>query len=88
LCAGGERRALATSDDARFYAFLRGSQGGGQALAVFNFQAAPQAVTVDLTGHPIRALENLETGAVATIEDQYLSLDLPAYGYAIYQIQP
>ena len=38
LCAGGERRALPTSDDARFYAFLRGSQGGEQALAVFNFQ--------------------------------------------------
>ncbi len=79
--------ALPTSDDARFYAFLRGPQGGEQALAVFNFQPAPQTVTVDLTGHPIRSLENLETGAVAAIEDQCLSLDLPAYGYAIYRIQ-
>ena len=35
----------------------------------------------------IRSLENLETGAVAAIEDQCLSLDLPAYGYAIYRIQ-
>lgn len=87
LCAGGARQVLPTSDDARFYAFLRGSLGGEQALAVFNFQPTPQAVAVDLDGHQISALENLETGAIAVLDGQYLSLELPAYGYAIYRIQ-
>lgn len=87
LCAGGPRQALLTSDDARFYAFLRGAPDGEQALAVFNFQPTPQTVAVDLGGHLISALENLETGAIASLDGRYLTLDLPAYGYAIYQVQ-
>jgi hypothetical protein len=87
LCAGGERCQLPTSDDARFYAFLRGSADTELALAVFNFQPTAQPVTVDLTGQSIPALEDLLTGEQVTPAGDTLSLDLPAYGYKIYKIK-
>jgi hypothetical protein len=78
---------LPTSDEARFYAFLRGSAGGELALAVFNFQPTAQPVTVDLTGQSIPALEDLLTGEQVTPAGATLSLDLPAYGYRILGIK-
>lgn len=86
LCAGGARQQVATSDDARFYAFLRGSTGGERALAVFNFQPTAQRVTVDLAGQQVTALENLDSGETLTLAEPTLSLDLPAYGYAFYRV--
>ena len=83
LCAGGERCQLPTSDDTRFYAFLRGSAAAEQALAVFNFQPTDQLVTVDLTGQDIHILKDLLTGEKVTPAGDTLSLDLPAYGYRI-----
>jgi hypothetical protein len=85
LCAGGARRQLATSDDARFYAFVRAS-AGERALAVFNFQPTAQPVVVDLTGQSIAVLEDLISGEQATLAGEALSLDLPAYGYRMYRI--
>jgi hypothetical protein len=86
LCAGGTRRQLPTSDDARFYAFLRGSKDG-RALAVFNCQPEAHPVTVNLSGQSIHALEDLITGVQVTSAGDNFSLDLPAYGYRIYEVK-
>jgi hypothetical protein len=86
LCAGGARRQLPTSDDARFYAFLRGS-AGERALAVFNLQAEAHTITVNLVGQSIPTLEDLITGERVRPAGDSLSLDLPAYGYRIYGIK-
>lgn len=87
LCAGGARRALRTSDDARFYAFWRGAAGGEQALAVFNFQPTPQEIGVDLRGEQVAALEDLVSSELTAIDAGTLSLRLPAYGFAIYRVR-
>jgi len=87
LCAGGERRQLPTSDDARFYAFLRGSADSELALAVFNFQPTTQPVTVDLAGQSIHFLEDLLSEEQVIPAGNTLSLHLPAYGYKIYKIK-
>jgi hypothetical protein len=87
LCAGGARRALRTSDDARFYAFWRGEPGGEQALAVFNFQPSPQEIGVDLRGEQVSALEDLFSGELTAIDAGRLSLRVPAYGFAIFRVR-
>ncbi len=86
LCAGGSRIQLPTSDDSRFYAFLRGSAEGERALAVFNFQPSAQCVAVDLRGQDISALENLLSGEVTKITHQEEEFELPAYGYTIFRV--
>ena len=83
LCASGARQQLPTSDDTRFYAFLRGSTGEERALAVFNFQPTAQRVGVDLSGQSIPELVDLFTGEQVTPADATLSFDLPAYGYRL-----
>jgi glycosidase len=85
LCASGSRRQLPTSDDARFYAFLRGSMNG-QALAVFNFQPEAHPVIIDLSKSGITIPQvpiNLTTGTAYSkpIESTSYSVTLPAYGY-------
>ncbi|MBE0696679.1 MAG: alpha-glucosidase C-terminal domain-containing protein [Anaerolineaceae bacterium] len=85
LCAGGARAQVPTSDDTRFYAFLRGTDTE-RALAVFNFQSTPQQFSVDLSGQAIIALKNLLTGENVIPLGETLSMNLPAYGYHIYKI--
>ncbi len=85
LCAAGARRQVPTDDDARFYAFLRGS-AGERALAVFNFQPEAQPVLVDLAGLSIAGLEDLISGEQMALAGDTLSLDLPAYGYRLYRV--
>jgi len=86
LCAGGGRQQISTSDDSRFYAFLRGPVNGERALAVFNFQAGAQALSVNLTGQSIAALEDLLSGEKLAFTGQTLSIDLPPFGYRIFRI--
>jgi hypothetical protein len=78
---------MPTSDDARFYAFLR-ENAGERALAVFNFQPAAQPILVNLAGQPITLLEDLITGEQVTLTSDVLSLELPAYGYKLFKIVP
>ncbi|MBE0700045.1 MAG: alpha-glucosidase C-terminal domain-containing protein, partial [Anaerolineaceae bacterium] len=85
LCAGGKRVQIPTSDDTRFYAFLRGA-GTQRALAVFNFQSTPEQCSIDLSGQAISVLENLLTGENVIPMGETLSLNLPAFGYYIYKI--
>jgi hypothetical protein len=84
LCAGGARRQLTTSDDARFYAFLR-EHKGDRAIAVFNFQASPQTVEIDLGGLSIRSLEDLLSGETVPVTGKSLVLPLSGYGYRIFK---
>lgn len=86
LCAGGPRLQLPTSDDARFYAFLRGPVDGERALAVFNFQPALEQITVDLTGQSIAGLEDLLSGEKLACAGTDCSLALPAYGYRVFRV--
>jgi len=87
LCAGGARRQVPTSDDAFFYAFLRGSKDG-RALAVFNFQPEAHLVTVDLSDSGIAVPQtpiDLTTGATygTPIDSSNYTVTLPAYGYLL-----
>jgi len=87
LCAGGARRQVPTSDDAFFYAFLRGSKDG-RALAVFNFQPEAHLVTVDLSDSGIAVPQtpiDLTTGAAydMAIDSSSYTVTLPAYGYLL-----
>ena len=85
LCAGAARKQLPTSDDARFYAFLRGSAAEERVLAVFNFQASPETVSVDLAGTAAGRLMDIETNAELDAS-QPITLDLPAYGVRFFRL--
>jgi hypothetical protein len=87
LCAAGGRRQIPTSDDSRFYAFLRGPVDGKRALAVFNFQSEAQALSLDMDGLSISTLEDLLTGEKVTAAGTALSLTLPAYGFRLFQLR-
>jgi glycosidase len=86
LCAGGERRQLPTSDDARFYALLRQAPGVETVLAVFNFQPQPETVQVDLVGTSFngRAID-LISGETVDGSGR-LAVALPAYGYRFFSL--
>jgi glycosidase len=86
LCAGGERRQVETSDDARCYAFQRHS-AGENLLAVFNFQSTPEVVSINLNGLSLAALEDLFTGEQLEPAGKSLSLHLPAYGFRFFSIR-
>lgn len=87
LCAGGERHQVATSDDSRFYAFLRGSVDK-RLLAVFNFQTTSQEVIIDLRDLPsMKLLEELITGEKMIPAGNNISINLPAYGYRFFMIR-
>jgi hypothetical protein len=86
LCAAGARRQIPTSDDTRFYAYLRGPVDGERALAVFNFQPEAQALSLDLGSLSIASLEDLLTGETVAPAGQTLSFNLPAYGYRLFRL--
>jgi hypothetical protein len=81
LGAGGHRKALQTSDDSHFYAFLRELPGAKPIVAVFNFQSTAQPFIVDFASQSNHILEDLLTGEQVMPAAGTLSLDLPAYGY-------
>lgn len=86
LCAGGERIRLPTSDDARFYAFVRRLPGAEAVAAVFNFQPQPEMVRVDFTGLPSAGrVVDLDGGEPLPAGD-WLEVSLPAYGYRFFRL--
>ena len=85
LCAGAARKQMQTSDDDRFYAFLRGSNPGEQVLAVFNFQPTAETFVVDLESVSADRLIDLEKDTAIAISAQ-VSLNLPGYGYRFFRL--
>jgi hypothetical protein len=86
LCAGGTRTALQTSDDSRWYAFLRESNGDGQTmLVVMNFGAEAATVTVELRERRV-GLREIWSGD-ELIAHGHASIELPGYGYAIFAVE-
>jgi hypothetical protein len=87
LCAGGDRVLLPTSDDSRFYAFLRARQGEGmRMLVVLNFQPDAHTITVDLHGHAVATLVDVWSGESRSGGDSFV-VTLPGYGYSIYAVR-
>lgn len=87
LCAAGSRTRLATSDDSRFYAFIRTPPTTGtRVLVVLNFQAEEQSITVDLRGQRIGALRDIWSRLRVVPEQDELVLTLPGYGYQLFAI--
>jgi hypothetical protein len=91
LAPAGLRIKLPTQDDHKFYAYKRTDLSGGtKALVVLNFQSTPQRVQVNLTGSGIRTgqmpLDLLRSEPAPQIKGENYSLDLPAYGFAILDV--
>ena len=82
------RRKLPTSADDKHYAFLRTAADGSERMVVvFNFQATPQTVEVELSGVATAGLVELKTGE--SYERQTIfNVKLPAYGYQLFQVLP
>jgi hypothetical protein len=86
LCAAGRRVQLPTSDDSRFYAFVREPVGPGQrALVALNFQPDTRTIAVDLRDQGIASLTDIWSGAAHPAAERF-SLELPGYGYGVYTI--
>ena len=81
LGAGGQRKQIQTSDDTRFYAFLRDNPDQMPVLAVFNFQPGVQSVSLNLADRSFHSLEDLLTGEKVNPAGDTVTFDLPAYGY-------
>jgi glycosidase len=86
LCAGGGRTHLLTSDDSRFYAFIRTPvDAGPRVLVVLNFQPDEQTITVNLQRQGVSALKPIWSGAMLGIQE-LCAITLPGYGYGLYEI--
>lgn len=82
------RRQIPTQDDSKYYSFLRNSADGSERLlAVFNFQATQQMVSVDLGAIDARALIDLATKEPANTSTGLLSVSLSGYGYRLYSVR-
>jgi hypothetical protein len=82
------RRGLATNADDKYYAFLRtAADGSERILVVLNFQSQKQKVEVDLSGVATAGLVDLKDGSVMARQNP-LDLELPAYGYRLFQVLP
>ena len=79
------RRKLPTNADDKYYAFLRtAADGSERVLVVMNFQPTPQTVEVDLSGVATPGLVELKTGKAISRQNP-LKVDLPAYGFRLYE---
>jgi glycosidase len=86
LCAAGTRMQLPTSDDSRFYAFIRGPRGQGvRVLVVLNFQPDAHQLSVDLRGHTTGPLADIWSNQAHHAGDT-LNLTLPGYGFALFAL--
>jgi glycosidase len=81
LCAGGTRTQLTTSDDSKFYSFVR--EADVPVLALLNFQPEEQVVSVDLSAVPAHTLKNIMTAEEQAWQRTF-SVTLPAYGYGLW----
>ena len=88
LCAGGTRRQLSTSDDHKFYAFVRfPREEGTPVLVVLNFQPEEQHLTVDLSSVTARRLRDISGESEQTRQDTF-EVTLPAYGFGLWALMP
>jgi glycosidase len=86
LCAAGTRTQVPTSDDSRFYAFIRAPRGEGRrVLVVLNFQPDAQQLTVDLRDQTNGSILDIWSQQ-AHQASELLSLTLPGYGYQLYAL--
>jgi hypothetical protein len=84
----GGRRQIPTNADDKFYAILRtAADQSERILVVMNFQSTAQTAEVDLSGVATAGLVDLENRA-ETLRTSSLKVDLPAYGYRVYQVKP
>ena len=82
------RRQIPTQDDTKFYAILRCSADKSERiLAVFNFQATAQTVSVDLGAISAREFADLSVDQPAQAATGLLSVSLPGYGYQLYSVR-
>jgi hypothetical protein len=56
-------------------------------LVVMNFQPALQTIEVDMSGVATAGLVEMRSGA-AISRSNPLKLELPAYGYRLYKLEP
>jgi glycosidase len=87
LCAGGSRNLCNTSDDSKYYAFIRRLGTELPVLVVMNFQADQQNLIVDLSGVPERRLKDIPTGGEHPRLDRF-ELTLPGYGFGLWALMP
>lgn len=82
------RRRLPTKADHKHYAFLRTAPDKSErVLVVMNFEPVPQTVEVDMSGVATETLVEIRTNSSVEYRND-LKLDLPAYGYKLYKLQP
>lgn len=72
LNASGERTALKTNDDSKYYAFYKSNMNGNnKSIVVFNYKDSNSGVNVDLTGTPF---ENKVLTLYDAYNDEYFEL--------------
>ena len=82
------RRQLPTRAFDKHYAFLRtAADKSERILVVMNFQPALQTIEVDMSGVATAGLVEMRSGA-AISRSNPLKLELPAYGYRLYKLEP
>ncbi len=85
LCAVGTRLVLPTTDDSRYYAFLRVPPGGAtRMLVVLNFQPETSDITVDLYGQNISTLRDIWSETV--YQADRFEVRLPGHGFVICEV--
>jgi glycosidase len=83
----GYRRKIQTNNDKKYYAFLKtAADKSERILVVFNFQSSPQAVDVTMDGIDTRALIDLRNEDSVKRKNP-LKVQLPAYGYRLFQLK-
>lgn len=81
------RRQIPTQDDSKYYSILRRSADKSERiLAVFNFQATPHTINVDLEAIDAREWNDLSNDERADTATGWLSVSLQGYGYRLYSV--
>lgn len=82
------RQSLSTNDNTQFYAFVQtAADQSEQILCIFNFQPAPQQITVNLSGVYASALSPLNNAPNVKLAKK-IKVSVPAYGYRFFKIIP
>jgi hypothetical protein len=82
------RRHLPTRADHKYYAFLRtAADRSERILVVMNFQPSPQTIDLDTSGLATTGLVEMRSNSLI-LRRNHLELELPAYGYRLYKVQP
>lgn len=82
----GKRQKLNTNDNKQYYAFIQKANNNTERiLCVFNFQAAQQQITIDMSGVDAASITDLANLQVMKYAKE-LQLTLPSYGYKFYKI--